>query len=98
MSFEWPAWFVYNLPDGLWVYGYTSIMLMIWNGTLEKANSIWVFLPVILAVISEFGQLFGVVPGTFDYFDIVFMLLAQLISLYKHSNLKTTNHENLQTS
>lgn len=61
------GWAEFALPDGCWVYAYTAWMLLVW----QRMN-LWVASGMIMAVVAEFGQLqvFGLVPGTFDPFDV----------------------------
>lgn len=66
-----PAFVLYSIPDALWVYSFTFLMYSVWFGC-PKTNGrrFWIFLPLALAVGAEFGQLFRIVPGTFDLIDI----------------------------
>lgn len=56
-----------SLPDGLWVFAFASWMRLIWG-----RHWFWCNLPLSLALGSEIGQLFHIVPGTFDVLDILF--------------------------
>ena len=62
-----PEWLLYSLPDGCWVYATTSWMLLIWKRWVP-----WAWVGVALAVVAEFGQLFGFVPGTYQTLDVLF--------------------------
>ena len=50
---------------------------------------LWVFIFSVIAVGSEFGQLIGIVPGTYDNNDVVLMLififLAITMNIYQFS-------------
>ena len=72
--------FVFNLPDGLWVYSFTSVMLIVWQGNVSRDNILYVTIPLILAIVSELGQFFGLIMGTFDVFDLLFYILAFILS------------------
>ena len=72
--------FVFNLPDGLWVYSFTSVMLIVWQGSVSRDNILYVTIPLILSVVSELGQFFGFIMGTFDVFDLLFYILAFILS------------------
>lgn len=74
-------WIVYSLPDSLWVLSYLSIMLSLWDFVLNKENLLFIILIPILAITSEFMQLFGLIPGTYDIVDIVFYALSTFISV-----------------
>lgn len=68
-------WIIFNLPDGLWVYSLTSLMIIIWkNHTWQSLG--WICSGLLIAIISEFCQAIGILPGTYDPVDIVFYLLA----------------------
>lgn len=68
-----PQWIIFNLPDGLFVFSYTTLMLGIWHR--NKYQYYWIlFLPIAL-IIVEFSQLFKILKGTFDFLDIIFYTL-----------------------
>ncbi len=68
---ELPEWLLYCFPDGCWVYAMTSWMLIIWARMMP-----WVWVGVVMAVGAEIGQLWGVVPGTYDTLDLAFYIGA----------------------
>ncbi len=72
-----PSWFVYSLPDGLWVYALSAFMGHVWSGSRTSVVRI-MFLGAgpVLGVGSELGQMAHLVPGSFDWTDIVFYLAA----------------------
>jgi len=84
-----PGWVLYSLPDGLWTYAYTSLMVNIWH-TSEKSNIklFWLLSGVLLAIGTEFGQLFGLLVGTFDVLDIYFYIMGFLLALLSSSLVK----------
>lgn len=86
-----PGWFLYSLPDGLWIFSYICLILYIWKNTLTKQNLIWIFIIPFIAVFSEFAQLFKIIPGKFDNIDLLFYtlgLLLPLIIFYKNLKFK----------
>tara|TARA_B110000091_G_scaffold198350_1_gene227268 strand:+ start:237 stop:680 length:444 start_codon:yes stop_codon:yes gene_type:complete len=84
-----PNWFLYSLPDGLWLFSYLSVLLVVWDNTISKQNIHWLLLVPAVAVFSEIGQLFGVVPGTFDIFDLTFYLGGTVLPILIFTNSKT---------
>ena len=74
-----PNWIYFSLPDGLWVYSFTRI---------------WLLIPFISGILSEILQYFGLFPGTFDYLDLCFSLFCIFLSIfiinlnYKHYDKK----------
>lgn len=94
-----PDWFIYNLPDGLWVFGLTSLLSEIWKDTNNFQSAIWMTSPIIIAILHEFLQFNSSISGTFDIMDIFFYLIGYSLSLIiNHFFLtaKILNHE--QTS
>ena len=72
---ELPRLVLYALPDGCWVYATTSWMLIIWNRFVP-----WAYSGLAIALASEFGQKCGLVPGAFDYLDVLFYVAAFLLA------------------
>jgi hypothetical protein len=70
-----PRWVLYALPDACWAYAATSWMLLIWKQFVP-----WVYAGVSLAVLSEFGQLIGLVPGVYSHMDVGFYITAFLLA------------------
>jgi hypothetical protein len=64
------------LPDGMWVFAFTSAMRFIWLKPNTALAFCWMFLPLALALGGEFGQFLHNVPGTFDYTKIGWLLAA----------------------
>lgn len=86
-----PNWFLYSLPDGLWLFSYVSLVLLIWKNRITWESSFWIIVIPILIVFAEIGQLCNIVPGTFDLVDIAFYLLGAIlpIIILKIIQLKT---------
>lgn len=90
-----PKWFMYNLPDGLWLYSLLCLMTLIWqNDQLSRYIIIWTFLVVILSFVLEILQGLHRIPGTFDWGDLTAYLCAFLIwmtntQIFKFKKLKT---------
>ena len=80
-----PDWFLFSLPDGLWIFSYITLTLMIW-GKVNKQNLFWIFFIPFIAVSSELGQLFNIVPGTFDAIDLIFYIAGAVFPLVFFKN------------
>ena len=89
MADFFPNWFLYSVPDGLWLFSYLSILLVIWNNKISKHNVHWLLSVPAIAIVSEIGQWFGIVPGTFDVFDLLFYLAGTVLPILLFTNLKT---------
>lgn len=79
---SFPKWVIYNFLDGLWTFSYTSISLEIWKHSITRQNIFWIFSIPIIAVLSEFFQLFKIVPGTFDFIDLIFYVIGIILPCY----------------
>jgi hypothetical protein len=95
---EYPYWVKYNLPDFLWVFSFTSLILIIWNKKIVSENISYIIFPVSVGVLSEIGQLFGIINGTFDLMDILFYSLGGLLSTLIFINSKSNKNEKTSTS
>jgi hypothetical protein len=66
-----PELILYSVPDALWVYGATALLGYLWrNDPRRYVQWFWTLVPVCIAVGSEFGQLFKLITGTFDWADV----------------------------
>lgn len=74
-----PNWFLYSLPDGLWIFSYISLMLFIWQNSVSIKNIFWILIIPTLAISSEIGQLLGFVSGTFDFADLLLYVLGMTL-------------------
>lgn len=95
---DFPYWVKYNLPDFLWVFSFTSLMLIIWDKRITKENISYIVFPIGVGLFSEIGQLFGIISGTFDLMDILFYALGGLISSLIVINSKSYKNEKTGTS
>ena len=89
LSDHLPNWFLYSLPDGLWIYSYLSVLLVVWDNVISKHNIHWLLLVPMIAIFSEIGQLFKIVPGTFDILDLIFYLGGSVLPILIFTNSKT---------
>jgi hypothetical protein len=78
-----PTWFVFSLPQALWVFSGCLAIHSIWRQPDSHREQLWMLLVLSLAVGGEIGQACGVVPGTFDSLDLTLVLVlfgvAQLL-------------------
>lgn len=82
-----PDWVLFSLPDGCWAYATTSWMLLIW-----KRLTYWAWLVPVLAIGSELGQMFGVVPGTYQTLDVIFYAGAFFLAGALHAETPIIGH------
>lgn len=92
-----PAWVMFHLPDGLWTFAFSSMMLIIWKHHIDRESIGWVLFPLAIGVILE------LIIGTFDVQDLWFILAGGLIPLIAHPynkysiTQKNRNNEENQT-
>ena len=70
------GWVKNSLPDGLWLFAYMFLVDAIWNGSKSISSYIFIYSLPFFALLSEFLQYFGWVPGVFDWIDVVSYLFA----------------------
>lgn len=76
ISYNYPPWVLYNLPDFLWAYSFTLVVLSIWGFEYSKESIFWLSSIPLLTLGYEFSQYFGILPGTFDLMDVIFTVFA----------------------
>lgn len=74
-----PKWLYFSFPDALWVYSFTSALLL--SGNEIKSLKYWLLIPFILGPFLELLQLINLFPGTFDVIDLFFTCIAFLFSI-----------------
>lgn len=59
-----PLPIVNSLPDGLWVFAFTNLIILIWD---RSPPWYWLICGVGLGIGSELGQAFKIIPGSYDF-------------------------------
>jgi len=75
---EWAAsksWFVYNMPDALWMYAFVSCLLLIW-WQQRRIGMFYGLGALSAACMSELLQSYGWQAGTYDLLDIYYYVIA----------------------
>jgi hypothetical protein len=80
-----PSWIYYSLPDALWVYSFTSIYLILWNNRINY----WLIIPFFFGCLFEIAQSLKIVDGTYDPIDLIFSLIAFILSIFINQLIKT---------
>lgn len=83
-----PDWFLYALPDGLWIFSCITVLLIVWGNVISKHNIFWIVLMPLVAIFSEIGQFMKIVPGTFDLMDLIFYTLGSSLPIFMFANSK----------
>ncbi len=90
-SWQPPEWMVYCLPNGLWSAAYILMVHSLFQGSGRSTLWRWACVIPILGAVSELGQAFHLVPGTFDIADLISYLLPLLIYSF-YLSIKKTYH------
>lgn len=86
-----PDWIKYNVPDGLWLYAFLSMLSSIWNRTFSLSFIIWCIAAILSSYLSEFAQIVYLLPGTFDWKDIIAYTISTIIFLLINYNSPIIN-------
>jgi len=70
-----PVFACFSLPDGLWLYSFTSAILIYWRNDKQRTRN-WLLIPLASGIFVEIMQGFKLFPGTFDYLDLAFLILG----------------------
>lgn len=83
LTWNIPDWILYNLPDGLWLFSITSLMIIIWRQEINISKLVYILFPSLFVLLWEFGQYLNVIKGIFDIKDLVIYLIATFFALIK---------------
>jgi len=76
-----PSTILYSLPDGIWVYSGTYLMLVIWNGHMQTVSAkCWIVVPIFLSIGAELLQSIHIVQGSFCFYDMAFYMIGFVLS------------------
>jgi len=92
-NYKLSEWIKFNLPDLLWVFGFTSVMIIIWRSYKSKTKIFYIALPFLIGISSELIQFYNPKYGTFDFYDIVCYMLGSIMSIIILKNLNQPNNE-----
>jgi hypothetical protein len=84
-----PNWVKFSLPDALWLFSFTYIILLLWDFKITRQSIFWIFIAPTVGLFSEIGQLIGIIPGTYDKVDLLLLILSTALPFYSVSNLKS---------
>jgi len=83
-----PNWFIYSLPDALWMFALILLIVTIWNFTLSKPCIIWIIISFLTGILFEILQKPKFIIGTFDYIDLIFIIVASIFPILLTFKLK----------
>lgn len=70
---------IYSLPNGLWVFSITTLLLIIWKDDYKLRFKMYLSFLFIIVMLPEFLQFFELIPGTFDFIDLLVNLIFFLL-------------------
>jgi len=83
-----PNWILYSLPDGLWAFAYTFLIMGIWQGSPSPVRYFWFATIPVLVLGFEGLQGLEIIHGTFCFQDLVLDLSGIVIGIYCRQILK----------
>lgn len=75
------AWIKNSFPATLWLFSYLWVVDAIWGEQKHWAYTAFIIVLPVVAIISEVLQGLGIMPGTFDFLDVIGYLLAFILFL-----------------
>lgn len=76
-----PTWFVFSIPNALWVYAGTSVFNLIWYRSSASYALSWAFGFLLLSLGAEAMQYIAYLPGTFCTTDMLLIILAWTLAM-----------------
>ena len=80
-------WFVYNLPDGLWAFSFTSFLIIHTRSDAFKLQCLYLATGLSTMILLEVMQI-RYLAGRFDILDIAAILLGFVFSLILIKTIK----------
>lgn len=74
-----PEWVIGSLPYAMWVLSYMLAQRSIWHHSRSLASCFWILTAPTIAILSEIAQSLKIVPGTFDWIDLLVLAMAAII-------------------
>ena len=74
-----PAWANNSLPYAMWVVSCMLAQLAIWHKSKAIYRYLWILAAPVLAIASELAQALRVIPGTFDWVDLILLALGAIV-------------------
>jgi len=75
MSLPLPEFFIYSLPEGLWVFS-ISLTSSVFYVMIRGRRWHLIYMPFLLAFVMEVWQLFQITKGRFDVLDLLCVAIS----------------------
>lgn len=85
-SVAMPAWFVYSLPDGLWMFAFVLFMLVLWDFRFAGQGKFWIVVAMIAGISIEISQGLTSGMGSFDWVDMLWIMLGAVLPVLLFTN------------
>jgi hypothetical protein len=76
---DFPEWTLYNLPDLLWMFAFIMTIFALWDFKLNRDSLFWLVLCSGSGLLLEFLQLYSILPGSFDVYDLIFLFTGAIL-------------------
>lgn len=76
-----PTWVIFSLPNGLWTFSYTLLILHIWLDHNSSLKYLWFVSIPVVGVGYEILQCLEVIPGTFCIEDLFLCTVGILLGV-----------------
>ncbi len=76
-----PAWVVYSLPDGLWMFSFVLFMLVVWEFNFSGQGRFWIMAAVLSGLAFEIGQAYSSAIGRFDWCDLSLLAIGAVLPI-----------------
>lgn len=93
INYKLPDWILYNLPNGVWTYSFTALLVYLWVESTSWKKYLYMLTPLTLGFSFELGQYFNIIPGTFCIGDILAHLTGAFIGYVLIIKLKKREDE-----
>jgi len=70
---DFPNWFLFGLPDFLWMFSFSLAILTIWDFRLHRHSLIWWLICVFIGLAFELLQSTSFLGGVFDPADLIWL-------------------------
>ena len=76
-----PNWVLFSLPNALWLFSGLLLFDFIWGSEASVSKLFWFSIFWMIAICTEMSQALRLIPGTFDWQDMTFIILAGFFAL-----------------
>jgi len=74
-----PTWANHSLPYAMWVFSNMLAQRSIWYRSEALVSYFWILAAPAIAILSEVAQALKMIPGTFDWIDLVMLTMAATV-------------------